>query len=239
MEIGLVSLAMLGFIGWLGGGRIWAFRTMLSALILTALGVAGTMLYVYGTDKVAEHRTQRIHNCAIAKVATAKCTATAPGNILTFDVCPPYWLPDNPTTEQEDAAIAAAEDQCIGEIDPKQKSLHEQISQYKSERGIVQEANKNNSGGSPEDNRVPIPQGAVIGSAKPSGDVFDQVAAESRAKKRLNSKACAAKVRTFYPGDYDDLDDATLTKKVLAKYPTYCDVTSSPPDFIPAIKDIR
>jgi len=35
------------------------------------------------------------------------------------------------------------------------------------------------------------------------------------------------------------LDDATLAKKVLAKYPTYCDVTKSPPDFIPAIKDIR
>jgi len=34
---GLVVLAVLGFVGWLGGGRKWAFRTLLSALLLVAV----------------------------------------------------------------------------------------------------------------------------------------------------------------------------------------------------------
>jgi len=55
-ETGLVILATLGFVGWLGGGRKWAFRTMLSALVLAGLGFAGILLYGYVTDKVAEHR---------------------------------------------------------------------------------------------------------------------------------------------------------------------------------------
>ncbi len=32
------------------------------------------------------------------------------------------------------------------------------------------------------------------------------------------------KVRTMHPGAYDDMDDATLTKRVLAKYPQYSDL---------------
>ena len=31
---------------------------------------------------------------------------------------------------------------------------------------------------------------------------------------------CATKVRATYPGTYQDMDDLTLAKKVLAKYPT-------------------
>lgn len=34
---------------------------------------------------------------------------------------------------------------------------------------------------------------------------------------------CAKLVRSSFPGAYDDLDDATLNAKVLAKYPHYCD----------------
>lgn len=265
--VGLVVFAMLGFIGWLGGGRKWAFRTMLSAAILVGLGFAGIPLYGYWTERVAEHRNQKIHDCAIAKVAKAHCvpggnvdyaalaakyggvpaggasieqgkwqdykpptTGSPPGPwqkyakrggavpdkdpyaaiakpIIIPDVCPAYMLFDNPTPEQEYAAIATAEQECRGEMDPKEKSLHEQISQYKREHGIA-------------------PKGADWFSANAPGE-------------KLSPKACAAKVRTFYPGAYDDLDDSTLTKKVLAKYPTYCDVTSSPPDFIPDIKGIR
>jgi hypothetical protein len=46
---------------------------------------------------------------------------------------------------------------------------------------------------------------------------------------KLSSKECAARVRTLYPHAYDDLDDDTLTKKVLAKYPDYCDSKLSLP----------
>lgn len=38
--------------------------------------------------------------------------------------------------------------------------------------------------------------------------------------------ACAAKVRKAYPGAYDDLDDAMFTRKVLAKYLHYCDISA-------------
>lgn len=34
------------------------------------------------------------------------------------------------------------------------------------------------------------------------------------------------KIRAKYPGEYDDMDDATLTKKVLAKYPEYSDLAA-------------
>ena len=34
------------------------------------------------------------------------------------------------------------------------------------------------------------------------------------------------KIRAKYPGEYDDMDDATLTKKVLAKYPEYEDLAA-------------
>lgn len=34
------------------------------------------------------------------------------------------------------------------------------------------------------------------------------------------------KIRTKYPGAYDDMDDATLTKKVLTKYPQYSDLAA-------------
>jgi|SRR5215831_20879530 len=44
------------------------------------------------------------------------------------------------------------------------------------------------------------------------------------------------KIRAKYPGAYDDMDDAALTKAVLKKYPQYADLTaapmSKPPDMI-------
>lgn len=36
------------------------------------------------------------------------------------------------------------------------------------------------------------------------------------------------KIRTAYPGAYDDMDDAALTKSVLAKYPQYSDLAAPP-----------
>jgi hypothetical protein len=41
-------------------------------------------------------------------------------------------------------------------------------------------------------------------------------------KKGLNP--LVDKIRTEHPGAYDDMDDAELTKKVLAKYPMYSDL---------------
>jgi len=239
LEASVVILAVAGFVGWLGGGRKWAFRAMTAAAVLLALGAVGVLLYGYHTDKVAEHRLRKIHSCAITKVATAKCKAGTPqgadlkkGTVVTtkgdtpwtdyvehpneviWDVCPPYWLPNNPTSEQENAAIAAAEEECTGEIDPQQKSLHDQIVQYRQDHGIKEDA---------------IPPTDYDSLARKYGG----------SNEKMSAKECAAKVRTFYPGAYDDLDDATLAKKVLVKYPTYCDKTKTPPAFIPDIKDIR
>jgi len=100
-------------------------------------------------------------------------------------------------------------------MNPTEKSLHEQIVQYKHDHGIKEAL-----------------------SDQPKQDVFDRVGVVGAKTKKLNAKACAAKVRTFYPHAYDDFDDATLTKKVLAKYPEYCDIVSRP-DFIPDIQGIR
>jgi hypothetical protein len=206
-EAGFVVIALLGFVGWLGGGRKWAFRTMVSALILAAVVVAGILLYAYGTDKVAEHRARKLHECAVAKVADPKCDevpkkgSTLPRGAF---ICPAYFLPDNASPPQEEEALAAAEQECREEVDVEQKSLHEQIIDYKRKH------------------RVSDPYAAI---AKPI--------------RALGPTECAAKVRGAYPAAYNDMDDATLTKKVLAKYPHYCDATSSPPDFIPEIKGSR
>jgi hypothetical protein len=200
----ILALALLGFVGWLGGGRKWAFRMLLSVLLLAVLVAAGIFLYIYWTDKSAEHRAQKIHECAIAKVAHPKCDkqpqdgSNLPNGYL---VCPPYILGANATPEQEESALSLAEQECREEINPQEKSLHEQLVQYRREHGIK--------------------EAVVI-----TPDI-------------MSSKDCAAKVRNFYPHVYDNLDDATLTKKVLAKYPNYCNVTSSPPTFIPDIKGIR
>jgi hypothetical protein len=56
---------------------------------------------------------------------------------------------------------------------------------------------------------------------------------------KLSSKECAARVRTLYPHAYDDLDDDTLTRKVLTKYPDYCDSKLSLPSFVPDIQVVR
>lgn len=185
------------------------------------------------TDKVAEHRARKVHECAVAKVAKAQCQPPSKDAVPTTQdpfaaiavTCPPYILFDDPTPEQENAAVAAAEEECTGELNPNQKSLHEQIVQYKRDHGIVDKASGEKTGRTGPWTKYQ--------SKGDKGDVFDQVAATDSAKR------CAAKVRSHYPGVYDDLDDATLTKKVLAKYPTYCDVTTSGIDFVPEIKNIR
>jgi hypothetical protein len=41
------------------------------------------------------------------------------------------------------------------------------------------------------------------------------------------------KIRAMHPGAYDDMDDATLTKAVLAKYPQYSDLAAPPASAAP------
>jgi hypothetical protein len=219
--IGVVALILL--VSWLGGGRKWAFRTMLSLLVLGFLTGAAVVGYAYWTEKSAEARRLKIHQCAIDKIAKAKCVhfpTVAPSagpwekyrrkdaapKEHVYDVCPPYMLADNPTPEQENEAMTAAEKVCWAETSPKQKSVYEQVAKYRQEHGIKEVTNP-----------------------KPQGDIFDQLVSE-----------CAAKVRKDYPGAYDDLDDATLTKKVLAKYPKYCEPNSGDPSgWKPVIEGIR
>jgi hypothetical protein len=220
----IVVLALL--VSWLGGGRKWAFRTMLSLLILALLGGSGIVLYAYWTGKSAERRTQKLHECAVAKIATARCEPQPSSKAkpehgpwekyqnkadiskeVVWDICPPYELPDNPTLEQENAALVAAEQACKVEAGTAEKTLHEQVSEYRRQHGIKE----------------------TTAAVAPQGDIFDQVVRE-----------CAAKVRKRYPGAYDDLDDATLVKKVLAKYPKYCEPNSGdPPGWEPVIEGIR
>jgi hypothetical protein len=234
----VIALALL--VSWLGGGRKWAFRTMLSLLVLGVLVGCGVLLYGYWASKSAERRAQKLHECVVAKIATARCeqppsTESSPVDLKPYekktvdkwekyrekdveivpDICPPYMLPDNATVVQEAAALTAAEQACQVEMNPSEKPLQEQVSEYRRAHGIKEPA---------------------------KSDVdYDVLAKKAGAiKSTLGTAACAAKVRKKYPGAYDDLGDATLTKKVLAKYPDYCnDNFGDRPGFEPVIEDIR
>lgn len=198
LEAVLAALALLGFIGWLGGGRKWAFRTLLSVVVLVGIGAVGTLLYFYWTDKAVEHRAQKIHECAVAKIADPKCDKPAKDANLpkgSFE-CPAYILGVDATPEQEESSLLLAEQECRGEMDPKEKSLHEQLLQYKREHGIVVKESS---------------QTGPWTKYQATGDIFDQV-----------TRDCAAEIRKAHPGSYDDLDDEKLTKKFLAKDPFYC-----------------
>lgn len=48
----------------------------------------------------------------------------------------------------------------------------------------------------------------------------------------MNSQEFAAKVRSKYPGSYDDLDDNTLTQNILTKYPQYKDMVDEGPGML-------
>ena len=239
----LVIATLALFVSWLGGGRKWTFRTMLSLLILALLGGSGFLLYTYRTEKFAERRAQELHECAIDKIARAQCeqqpAETGPwekyrektddskgkdraktdvSKEVWHDVCPLYALPENPTVMQETAALTAAEEACQAEMNPTEKTLHEQVSEYRRAHGIKE----------------------PVRSDVDDASRLDALAGKAGAiKNTLGTAACAAKVRKKYPGAYDSLDDATLTRKVLAKYPRYCEAKSGGPGFEPVIEGIR
>ena len=56
--VGVLIPVVLACVGWLGGGRKWAFRSVLAALVLVVIGVATTSIYIFWTDKAAEHRAK-------------------------------------------------------------------------------------------------------------------------------------------------------------------------------------
>lgn len=138
----LVAATALGTAAFLLATK---WKAIVSAAIIAGIGFAGILLYSYWTDSVAERRTQQIHDCAIAKVATAegdifdRVGAAHPqegrisGTATLDDI---QEGPVSGTVSLEDTAVAAAEKGCAGEIDPKQKSTHQQIEEYKHQHGI-------------------------------------------------------------------------------------------------------
>jgi len=196
-ELAALVLAVLGFVAWLGGGRKWAFRTLLATLILAVIGVIGTILYLYGSDRAVARRAKQIHECAIAKVVNARCV-DVPGDAISGRVpdtieCPTYFIGDGATRQQEEEAVESATKECTAEVDPSQQSLHEEIVRFKREHGV-------------------------------KGDYNDSAKGWTVLKIRLNDKACADKIRKTYPRAYDDVSDSVLAQRTLAKYPNYCDV---------------
>src|ERR1035437_6387525 len=102
------------------------WKVLLSVAILACVGV---LLYNYWTERVAERLKQKIHDCAVAKVATAvRCSGYVPkkGEI---DLSAGFEPCDNPTPQEDETAVADAEKECAPEMEPKKKSAHEQIEQ--------------------------------------------------------------------------------------------------------------
>src|SRR5215469_7736121 len=72
----VLVFALVLLVSWLGGRRKWAFRAMLSLLIVGFLGVVGFLGYGLWSERTAERQRLRLHECAIAKIATAKCVSS-------------------------------------------------------------------------------------------------------------------------------------------------------------------
>jgi len=205
----LIFLTVLAIAAWLGGGRKWAFRALLSVLVLCVVGVVGVVLYYIWDEHSARVRNRRLHECAVARVAAPKCAPLREGDNIPndHDLCPLYALPRNPTPQQEEDAIVTALKECEEE-EGKGISLHDEISRYREQHGI-----------------------------KPPVDPYASIA--KPIKTTLSVTVCADKIRKKYPGAYTDLSDANLIKKVLAKYPSYCDYPNDQPGWEPVIEDVR
>lgn len=216
VQTGIIILATVGFVAWLGGGRKWAFRMMAGALALAGSAGGALLLYSYGSEKITEHRNQKIHECAVAKLADPKCEKPATTESQNesngwevVEICPAYTLPDNPSAQHEQTAVALAEQECRGDMNPNEKPLHEEIAEYRRKHNVKTHDSFAENG--------------------PKGDIFDQLV-----------KDCASKVRKDYPRAYDDIADDTLIKKVLAKYPHYCNTgEGDPPGWKPVLEGVR
>jgi hypothetical protein len=208
----LIFLAVVTIVAWLGGGRKWAFRALLSLLILFVVGVVGVIGYYIWDEHSTNVRIKRLHACSVAKVAAPKCVPAQGGGKIPKGalVCPMYLLSENPTPQQEEDALTTAQKECEEE-EGKVTSLHDEISRYREQHGVK------------PDMQLDDPYASI---AKPI-------------KTKLSVTVCADKIKKKYPGAYTDFDDATLVRKVLAKYPTYCDVPNDPPGWEPVIEGIH
>src|ERR1700722_2428857 len=104
----LLFLAVVAIVAWLGGGRKWAFRALLSVLVLFVVGVVCVVVYYIWDEHSTRARNRRLHDCAVAKVAAPKCVPAQGGGDIPKGalVCPMYLLPATPTAQQEEDALA-------------------------------------------------------------------------------------------------------------------------------------
>ena len=228
-ELVFLGLASVGFVAWLGGGRKWAFRVLLSALMLSVLGFVVVLLYGVWTESSAERQAKRIHACAVAKVANPKCVpAPKSMHIPEFaTLCPLYDIDfDKASPEQQETAMNLAENECRQEMGVNEKSLSEQVSQYRTEHGIKDPLEITPD---PEPTKFD-PKKPYTGTVPPlpSGYTLDP-----STPTLLGIQDCAARVRRYYPGAYDNIDDFTLVRRAVKKYPTICDSSVDPSGLTP------
>jgi hypothetical protein len=142
VEPAIVILVVAGVIGWLGGGRRWAFRASLSVVVVGAVGVGAFLVYgqiVHSLNEKNEvSRRRRIHECAIAKVGQERQEELrlVPGTVPSG-----FVIESTPTEEKEEARkqdarneadVRAAELDCADRIDGG-KSPTEEIEEYLKE----------------------------------------------------------------------------------------------------------
>lgn len=127
-DLAAIASRVLAVTGLCGAAFLLAGKWK-GLLFVAVLAGAGILLYGYWTDRVAERRTQKIHDCAVAKAAVATTTKCTPAG-GTFEICSPA------TQEEEEAAIRAGEKECTAEIAPKEKSAHQEIEEYRHQHGI-------------------------------------------------------------------------------------------------------
>jgi len=139
VETAIVILIVAGVIGWLGGGRQWAFRVSLSVVVVGTVGLGVFLIYEQIAHSKNENneasRRRKIHECAIAKVAQGRQEELrrVPGTV------PPGFVKESTPTEEEEAArrqdarnqadVRAAELDCADRIDGR-KSPTEEIEEY-------------------------------------------------------------------------------------------------------------
>jgi hypothetical protein len=191
------------------------WKALLLVVILAAVGI---LLYGYWTNRVAEHRIQKIHDCAVAKAAVATKMKCAPaGNA--FEVCDPA------TPNEEDAALRAGEEECIAEINPKRKSAHQEIEEYRHQHGTETKSSAQWKDTSIAPRVAQLRQKLAAIEARPASTVDDYITNTMETQpivdegKGLTEKQMAMIVRfkQAYPNDTGDALAADYTMRLSEK----------------------
>lgn len=135
-DVGVPSLAaivtrILALSGLSGAAFLLSKRWKILLVVTVSAGL-GMVVYHQSTKIFAQRRIRAIHECAVAKVSAAKCTP-AEGQ---FQVCDPYVLSENATSQEVDVQIEAAQKECIADLNPRQKSVHDEIEEYRRKHGL-------------------------------------------------------------------------------------------------------